>query len=174
MAYLVVAYPKISQRDFDWIQDYRRENDLKHFSIVKPHFTLVFPMFDVSREDFVREVKHELEGFKKFDFEIRVSTVNKDVSGNFYHEFLVPDRGYSNIVKLHDKLYSGAFAGDQRFDVDFIPHIGIGNAKEAAESKKRVDELNKQGIDIKGTLDVIDVVEYAEGPVQTVDRFDLI
>ncbi len=44
MAFLVLAYPKIEQSDFDLIQDYRKENDGLFYSVVKPHFTIVFPV----------------------------------------------------------------------------------------------------------------------------------
>lgn len=49
MAYLVVAYPKLSEADFEWVQAYREKNDPRYFSIVKPHFTIVFAVSDVPK-----------------------------------------------------------------------------------------------------------------------------
>jgi hypothetical protein len=41
MSYVVIAYPKISYADFDWIQTIRQEYDLRQFNVVKPHVTFV-------------------------------------------------------------------------------------------------------------------------------------
>lgn len=173
MAYLVIAYPELQQSDFDWIQTYRKQNDQRQFSLVKPHFSIVFSVSDLDRDRFLAEVKQKLDGVMAFDFDLKVATINKDDSGNYYHEFLVPDTGYSNIVKLHDKLYSGLFAPHLRFDVDFIPHISIGDSDDAQVSKQRVDELNAQGVSIHGRIGSLDVIEYANGVVTTVEKITL-
>lgn len=173
MAYLVVAYPKLEQSYFDFIQSYRKQNDPRYFSVVDPHFTIVFPVSDIDRESFVNEVKQKIVGVKPFDFIINVATINQNDDGKYYHEFLVPDTGYSDIVKLHDKLYSDLFAPHLRFDIDFIPHIGIGNSDEAQISKQRIDELNAKGVSISGRVDRVDVIEYEDGEVTTVEKYDL-
>lgn len=173
MAYIIIAYPKLSEIDFEWIQSYREKNDLRYFSVIKPHFTIVFAINDLSEEEFIQEVKKQAEGIKKINFEIKVATINQDDSGNYYHEFLVPDQGYSEIVKLHDKLYSGAFSGYLRFDIDYIPHIGIGNSDDVLTSKRRIDELNSTGVNISGTIDSIDIIEYKDGVVRTIEAIKL-
>lgn len=173
MAYLVIAYPELQQRDFDWIQGYRKQNNPRFFSIVKPHFTVVFPIDDLVKGSFIAEVKQTIRGVRSFDFDIKVATINQDNFGGYYHEFLVPDVGYSDVVKLHDKMYSGLFVPYLRLDIDFIPHIGIGDSDEAQASKQRIDELNTQGISIHGRIDSIDVVEYADEAVTTLEKFEL-
>jgi len=161
--YLVVAYPSISSSDFQWIESYRSENDKRYFKVVKPHFTLVFPIssHDIHQTDVTDEVMKQLAesrgGSKEktaIEFEIRVATISQDHSKEYFHEFLVPDRGYSDIVKLHDKLYSDKFRKYLRFDIDYIPHIGIGNSPkdDVLISKKRVDQLNSDGIYITGSI----------------------
>ena len=173
MAYLVVAYPNISGKDLNWIQEYRKNNDPRYFDIVNPHFTIVFAISDIAEEDFLTEIKRQVAGIKQFNFSLRVATINKDDSGECYHEFLVPDEGYSNIVKLHDKLYSGALSKYLRLDLDFIPHIGIGNSNDPLLSKKRVDELNAGILSISGSVDYVDVVKYDGGLVSTIERIKL-
>ena len=173
MAYLVVAYPKLEQNDFDWIQNYREQNDPRYFSVIEPHITLIFAINDIDKDSFVSEVKDKITGIKPFDVAFNVATINQNDDGEYYHEFLVPDTGYSNIVKLHDKLYSGLFAPHLRFDIDFIPHIGIGNSDETQISKQRIDELNAQGVSISGRVDSVDVIEYKDGKITTVEQIDL-
>lgn len=174
MPYLVVAYPKLEQSDFDFIQNYREKNDPRYFSVVDPHITLVFAVSDIDKDSFVDEVKDKIAGVQPFEFEIKVATINQNDDGKYYHEFLVPDTGYSNIVKLHDKLYSGLFAPYLRFDIDFIPHIGIGNSDEAKISKQRIDELNAKGVSIRGRVDDVSVIEFKDGVVTLVESIDLV
>lgn len=174
MAYLVVAYPRLEQSNFDFIQNYREQNDPRYFSVVKPHITLVFAINDIDKDSFVNEVKDKIADIEAFNFEIKVATINQNDDGKYYHEFLVPDTGYSNIVKLHDKLYSGLFAPHLRFDIDFIPHIGIGNSDEAQTSKQRIDELNTRGISISGKVESVDVIEFADGKVTTLETINLL
>lgn len=173
MAYLAVVYPKLAAADFDWIQDYRRANDSRYFDLIGPHFTLVFAVHDIERRDFVAEIERQAAGVAPFAFNLRVATINFDDSRTYYHEFLVPDAGYASIVKLHDRLYSGLLSRHLRLDLDFIPHIGIGNSDQAAVSKARVDALNGRGVDISGTVDVIDIVEYRDGVVRTLETVAL-
>lgn len=173
MAYLVIAYPQLFQKDFDWIQEYRKKNDERYFDVVQPHFTLIFPVHDINQDVFVKEIKKQIHQVKRVDFEIKVATINQDDSGEYYHEFLVPDKGYSDIVKLHDKLYSGALLPHLRLDINFIPHIGIGNSNEASVSKQRIDELNAQDIQITGTIESLDIIEYKDGTVRTLEKIEL-
>jgi hypothetical protein len=172
MTYFVVAYPELEQPDFDWIQKYREQND-RQFSIVKPHFTLVFAIKDIDKTTLLGEVKRQASSLKPFDFEIKLATINQDDSGEYYHEFLVPDKGYSDIVELHNKLYSGVLASSQRFDIDFIPHISIGDSEDVHASKKRTDALNAQGILVSGHVGSLDVLELADGKVSTVEKVRL-
>ena len=171
MAYLVVAYPNLSQIDYTWIQTYRKKYDPRYYSVIEPHFTLVFGIDGISKEQFIKEVGGKIRGTKPFSFTINLATINQNDDGQYYHEFLVPDLGYSNIVKLHDKLYSGLFAPNLRFDLDFIPHIGIGNSDDAQTSKKRVDDINKSGVSISGTINRISVTEYKNGKITTLENF---
>lgn len=172
MAYLVIAYPELQQADLDLIQDYRSRYD-RQFSLVKPHFTVVFPVQDLDKDSFLSEVSQKIANTESFDFDLKVATINQDTSGNYYHEFLVPDAGYSNIVKLHDKAYSDLLAPYLRFDVDFIPHISIGNSEDAQASKQRVDDLNARGVLIHGHISSLDVIEFADGVINTLEKIQL-
>ena len=141
--------------------------------MVKPHFTIVFSTGDISEEDFIKEAKTQVQGVESFDFELNVATINQDDSGDYYHEFLVPEKGHASIIKLHDKLYSGIFYKNLRFDLYFIPHVGIGNADDVQESKKRINALNEEGVSISGKINVLDILEYKDGKVTTIEQIAL-
>lgn len=173
MAYLVIAYPKLKQDDFDLIQGYRKLNDLRYFSVVEPHFTLVFAISEIDEGSFISEVKNKIANVTSFDFEIKLATINQNDDHKYFHEFLVPDTGYSNIAKLHDKLYSGLFAPYLRFDIDYIPHIGIGNSDDAHTSKRRIDELNNTSLSIFGRVEDVDIISYSNESVTTLEKIML-
>ena len=174
MSYLVLAYPTIAVSDFEFIQSYRKINDPRYFRLVNPHFTLVFPTSDFAEDEFIVETVKRAEGVKRIDFTIRRATVNQDSSGGFYHEFLVPDEGYSDIVKLHDRLYSGRFLKNLRFDIDFIPHVGIGNCEDVLVCKRNVDDLNSRHLLIEGSIQALHVVKYDGDVIASIKRIELI
>lgn len=173
MAYLVISYPELTQSDFDLIQTYRKENDPLYYNVVNPHFTIVFPVFNKSKDEFVSEVRKQLTGLSKFDFVLRCATINKDAFSDYFHLLLVPDEGYSRIVKLHDRLYSGDFKDNLRLDIDYIPHMGIGNSLDKFKCKEMVDFWNSQSFEIRGTIKKMDVIEYDSNSVMTIDEIEL-
>lgn len=174
MSYLVLAYPKIKKDDFEFIQNYRKMNDSRYFNLVGPHFTIVFSTPDFSEDEFVGEVKTQTKNIHKFNFVIKCATINQDYSREFYHEFLVPDEGYSSFVKLHDRLYSGKFFGNLRFDIDFIPHIGIGNSTDVLVCKKNVENLNSKNLLVEGSIQTLDIVKYENNKIETIKKIELL
>lgn len=173
MAFLVLAYPEITIDDFDRIQNYRRNNDKLYYKVVDPHFTVVFPVFDITENEFIKEVKDKSADIKKFNFIIRCATINKDAFSDYYHTFLVPDEGYSNIVKLHDRLYSDKLQNDLRLDIDFVPHIGIGNSRDKYLCKKMADEWNEKEFSISGKITHLTVVNYENDTVTKIEEIEL-
>ena len=173
MAYLVLAFPELTKTDFDLIQEYRKRNDELYFNVVNPHFTIVFPTSDFSENEFVKEVTKQSTKFRTFDFTIRCATINKDAFSDYYHTFLVPDEGFSNIVKLHDKLYSNKLIGNLRLDIDYIPHIGIGNSNDKFICKKMVDNWNTSDFSISGKITQLTIVEYTNATVKKIQEIEL-
>ncbi|GAB4287776.1 MAG: hypothetical protein Kow0068_13570 [Marinilabiliales bacterium] len=165
MAYLVLAYPEIKKEDYNLIQEFRRQNDNLYFSVVDPHFTIVFPVFDTEENNFITEVVNKSKDCKSFNFEIKCTTVNKDSFSDYFHLLMVPDKGYSDIVKLHDKLYSDKLFKELRLDIDFIPHIAIANSQDKLVVKKWADEWNKKDFSIQGKVNKLTIVDYTENKV---------
>ena len=141
--------------------------------MVEPHFTIVFPVHDIAQEEFTREVKDKSQNLLKFDFVIRCATINKDAFSDYFHAFLVPDEGYSQIVRVHDKLYSEKLKDNLRLDIDFVPHIGIGNSKDKFLCKKMVDKWNEKEFSIQGTISLLTVVKYENNTVTKIEEIEL-
>lgn len=173
MALLVLAFPKIDEKDFKWIQTHREIFDLLYFHVVDPHFTIVFPTSGVTEKDFTSEIIELAGDFPRFNFTVRSATVNKDSFVNTYHTFLVPDEGNSNIIKLHDKLYSRLLKPHHLIDIDFIPHMGIGNSKDVTICKVNADKINSMDISIKGIIDDLSIVRYENGRIEIISEVPL-
>lgn len=173
MALVVLAYPQLEIVDYDWIQDYRKAHDVLHYGIVEPHFTIVFPVFNIHEELFVEEIRLKAKGRKAIPFEIKCATINKDAFNNYYHVFLVPDQGFGEIVRLHDILYSGVLNNNLRLDIDFIPHIGIGNSTDSIKVKAMVDHLNEKEFLIKGTITHLTIADFTNNVVTAIEEIIL-
>jgi len=128
---------------------------------------------DLTPKDFIAEVEKQVAGSKSISFVIRCATVNKNAFEDRYHTFLVPDEGYSNLVKLHDKLYSDKFLHHLRLDLDFIPHIGISNSPDKNICKTIAVEWNRTDFEIKGRIDELDVISFDGDTVTTIQKVKL-
>src|ERR1044071_10094684 len=104
MSLLVLAFPVLDPKDFDWIQSLRKKND-KLSEIIAPHFTIVFAVDDITEDEFIKEIEARSKNIPKIEFEIKKAIVHKDEFRDFHHEFLIPEKGYDEIVTLHDRLY---------------------------------------------------------------------
>lgn len=160
MAYLALAYPDIDQSDYDWIQGIRKNHDKRYFDVVEPHFTLVFSTDKLSLEDFVEHVKEKIGAFRVFDISLDSAKVVEDDSKDFYHEFLIPSKGFDEINKIHDELYTGLLESELRHDIPFIPHVGIGTSDEYKEAEKVVRMIEQAQRPIIGTVSKITIVEF--------------
>lgn len=174
MSYLVLAYPHISEHDYKWIQNFRREHDELLYQVVEPHFTIVFPTFNKTEEEFICEIEEKSNGIGKIDFSIHCSIIDKDAFNEYWHIFLTPDQGYSSIVKLHDRLYSGKLKDTLILEIPFIPHVGIGNSRDKWHCKELIDEINSSDIQIHGRINALDIVRYENDKVETLKKIFLL
>lgn len=174
MSLLVIAYPLIEENDFNAIQRYRMENDGLYFSVVIPHFTFVFPVLDILLDEFSMKVYEKLRDSSQIDFVIRCAILHKDALIDNYHSFLVPDEGFSQMVKLHDRVYSGALKQDHLLDLDYIPHMGIGNSKNPLKCKQMVDDWNQKELVIKGTISELTLVHFENNQITDLQTLQLV
>lgn len=173
MALLVVAYPELNKDDFDAIQAFRQTHDELYYRVVEPHFTLVFPLFDWEREAFAREVVERARGIEPFGFILRSAVLNKDAFNDYYHAFLVPDEGYGHFIRLHDRLYGEKLFPHRALQVDFIPHIGVGNSLDPMACLGMVRDWNKDPFAIAGRVTELDIVNYENDRTVTLQQIRL-
>lgn len=171
-ALAVVSYPKFSPLDQSWIESFRKANDF-YYKMISAHLTIVFPVFNWLKEEFIDEIRKQVFHCQAYRITIRCAIRNNDLTSDFWHVLLVPDAGFSETVKLHDKLYSGKLAPEERLDLDFVPHIGIANSKDPSSCRKMVHEVNSQQILIQGVVEKLDIIEIRDGRAQTLEILEL-
>lgn len=160
MAYLALAYPDIGQSDYDWIQRIRKKHDKRYFDVVEPHFTLVFSSDKLSLEDLTQHVKEKVVEFRVFDIRLDSARVVEDDSKEFFHEFLIPSKGFDEINMIHNELYTGLLESELRHDIPFIPHIGIGSSEDLKEAERVVSMVEQAQRPVVGTVSKIIIVEF--------------
>jgi 2'-5' RNA ligase len=172
MSHLVLAYPIFKDRDLVWIQAIRNDND-RNFRMVKPHFTLVFEEKDIPEEEFIGHVKMVAEETEPIKISIRGATMVYGPMEPTWFAFLIPDEGNYRINRLHDSLYSGILAEKRLWKIPYKPHITVGHFDKAENCRKLVNEINRKEVKIEGMIDSIDVVEYDNNAIRTIEKFNL-
>ena len=160
MALCAVNYPTISSEDYEWIQNIRREHDLLFFDVVGPHFTLVFPTDKIETSELIAHVSGIAAQIDPFEAVLRCATLGAPSFMDHAHAFLIPDEGFSDVVRLHDALYTGPLRSELRLDLPFVPHIGVASTPQIDECKAIVDRLNQERFEIRARVEKLDVIGY--------------
>jgi len=157
MGLLAICYPKLNPADRVWIQAIRRRYD-SNFNLVGPHISLVFEISNIGSDEFIAHIRSACRNFAKIEFNLRCATVMPGIANENYYLFLVPDQGNSEIVRLHDRLYTGLFAKHLRLDIPFVPHITVGILQNAQSCKEIADAVNQEHFNIVGTIETVDII----------------
>jgi len=166
-----LCYPEFSASDRQFIEDFRNEHDIPFRDVVAPHFTMVFGCNDVPLQSYRNHVEKITRSQNSIKFTCRYAMLHSDDSNDNYYVFLVPDDGYGEISKFHDKLYKGLLAPYLRLDIPYVPHIGIATIPDAGRVKSLCDKLNSTGIEISGQINSITVSEYNDSKVTDLETF---
>jgi 2'-5' RNA ligase len=159
MHYVLLAYPKISKADYDWIQEIRKVHD-KQFTIVEPHFTVVFPTTKLSEKEFVENIDKQHINVRPFDFTLTKAIVEENHFPKYFQVHLVAEQKVQEIVALHDLYYVDALASELRLDIPYTPHITIASDPDEAVMQKLADEINAKQINIKGNVEEIAIGSF--------------
>lgn len=173
MSLVVLAYPDVSKTDFEWLQSLRSKHDQLYFNVVEPHFTFVCPVNDVALDDLAAHVAAQISGRPSFPFALKNVAIVQDKVRGHWHVILFPDEGYSEIVDLHDRLYSGPLRPHRRLDIPFVPHVGVGTSRDPTVCKLFADDLHKTGFEIKGFLRTLHIALYEDDTVRTLHVIEL-
>jgi 2'-5' RNA ligase len=173
LSLLVVAYPVIEQRDYDWIESLRIKYDQVYYSIVRPHFTLIFPVDNITEDDLIEHVQACVRTVPPIRFVLRSASTVYDQFENRWLMFLIPDEGNGRISKLHDRLYTGLLADKWLMKIPYIPHITVASLDDCQQCKDLTAEVNREGPAVGGMIEAVDVLRHEAGRTETIRRIDL-
>ncbi len=94
MALCLVAYPSLKTVDRDRIQSIRRQYD-PQYSVIDPHFTLVFPTDLVEAAVLEQHAGRSAWSVVQFSFVLRCALSTPDLLTGRTHLYLIPDEGMS-------------------------------------------------------------------------------
>ncbi len=173
MSLLVVAYPEIEQRNYDWIESLRVKYDQANYNIVRPHFTLVFPAEGIAENDLIDHVEACVRTVPPIPFVLRSASTIYDQFEDRWLVFLIPDEGNGRLSKLHDNLYTGILADKWLMKIPYIPHVTVAMLEDCQECKNLTAEVNREGLEIAGLITAVEIVRYAEGRIESIRRIGL-
>ncbi len=118
MFYVLVHFPRIDYTDINRI---RRRFD-PTFRVIDPHITLMFPVPESIREDYLlQHLTPILNKLKPFPIHLKGFVKSWD-----HWLFLTLEQGNSEIEQLYHAIYTGILTECKRPDIPFIPHLGLG------------------------------------------------
>ena len=150
----VIARPHFDKADLAWLTDIRSR---RAGSRGTPYFTLVFSGVDMAPKGFTDAIRAHVQGAHPIRFRLRSALVAPEPTVSRFHVFLIPDEGFSAILKLHDMLHAGPIAAALRTDTPYLPHITVATTTDHAAARKLAFALNQGDIDIHGRIDALQV-----------------
>ena len=108
-------------------------------SLIDPHITLVFPFeCDFPNEQLRAHIQHAIQGIRPFEVYLQGITGSESE-----YLFLNIKVGNDQIIKLHDRLYSGLLESHLRKDHTYIPHLTVGRLNDQSVISHRVGNSSK-------------------------------
>lgn len=170
--FYTVAYLSISESQARWIQDFRRKHD-PHFTVVEPHFTMVFGVRDVEESVYLQHIESVANASGPIQFRCGYAMLGADDIDDTAYVFLVPNEGNAEVSLLHDKLYQGVLEPYHRLEFPYIPHVTVASMKDFKHAKQLCDELNSKRVHVEGWLSSLSAGVLKDGKLQTLRTFPL-
>lgn len=170
--FYTVAYLGVPKAERQWIQAFRQKHD-PHYTVVEPHFTLVFGVREVEESVYLEHIESIASSSKPIQFRCTYAMLGADDIDDTAYVFLVPNEGNAEVSLLHDRLYTGLLQPFHRLEFPYIPHVTIASTKDFKLAKQLCDELNRVGVSVEGSLSSISAGVLKDGRLQTLRSFPL-
>jgi 2'-5' RNA ligase len=154
MVYALVHYPAI---DTQHIDELRRKYD-PQFDLIAPHLTIVFPLPDeIDEARLVSHIGNVLGGWKRFRIRLRGLAQSRD---NYL--YLLTEQGSSEVIRLHNELYTGLLASYHRKDLPYVPHVTLGSFGDADRCSQALREAQQNTLEYQCILDRLNIVKVGD------------
>lgn len=141
----ILIFPKID--NIDIIQRTRLKYD-KLAKKINPHITIVFPFEDeITNEELYNKLILLTNNIECFNISLKGIVLTNDK-----YVILKVVTGSDKIKELHDCIYKNVFPEYLRDDIEYIPHMTLGQANDLTEFSQFCFEFN-------GTVDSIFIEE---------------
>jgi 2'-5' RNA ligase len=124
--------------------------------LIEPHITLMFPVSESIGEDhLVHHLESVLHNWQSFPVHMQGCQISSDD-----YLFLMIQEGKTNVIRLHDEVYTGILKDYWRKDIPFVPHLTLCVLNQASMNRDRVlEEAEQLGIDYHCGLDKLHLVK---------------
>lgn len=160
MSLVILAYPELDDGVLQRIQQFRKQYDQQQFSIVDPHFTLVFPSNVKLTDKLLLEINSVVDDFGAFKFSLFKAEVIQDVITNQYMVFLTTEKGNDSFQQLHTQLYVHSLQPYLRSDIPYVPHITIGRTESESGSIGIAEKWNQHACETSGIVRSIVLADF--------------
>ncbi len=135
----ILLFPKVENMDL--IQKTRLKYD-RLASKINPHITIVFPFEDaISNEELYNKLLLIISDMKAFKISLKGINLTSDK-----YVILKVMTGSDQIKELHDYIYHSVFPKYLRTDIEYIPHITLGQVEDLKDFKEFDIDLEFTGM----------------------------
>ncbi|WP_420346889.1 2'-5' RNA ligase family protein [Pelagibius sp.] len=140
MTNFIVCYPQLNERNRQWIDGVRRNNDPQAEAIA-PHVTLVFGFTEVARQSLEEHLRKRAAAQAPIAATFSALECRKGVREEAYYAYLMPERGRVALTALYDQLHRGVLADEKIGAPVYVPHITLARSRSRAAIETLVASL---------------------------------
>jgi len=156
MFYALVYFPAITTTQ---INQLRKEYD-PQVNLIDPHITLVFPIEEALDDEqrLIDHIANVLTAWKPFCIHLQGLAQSSD---NYL--YLTLQEGNTEVVKLHDEMYTAMLADYIRDDILFIPHVTLGVFhRDGHRYTQALEQAKKLNFSYHCVLDRLHLLKFAD------------
>ena len=152
MSYALVHFLTVDTRQID---ELRRKYD-PQVDLIAPHITIVFPVPDsLGKSPLVSHVVKVLRDSKQFSISLQGLEQSWDNC-----LFLLLQEGRTEVIRLHDDLYTGILTPFIRRDIPYVPHVTLGAfANDAKRCSDALRDSKRLGLRYRWVVDRLHLVK---------------
>jgi 2'-5' RNA ligase len=159
LIFAVVHYPNL---DTQRINQFRRRYD-PQVDLIEPHITLMFPVPEsIGEKNLVNHLESVLRGRQPFPIHLQGLQKSWDD-----YLFLMIQEGRTDIIGLHNEIYTGVLASFPKGELPYLPHVTLGVfRKDANEYSEALEAAKRLDLNYRCVLDKIHLLKINDDMAQ--------
>lgn len=173
MSLAIVSFPELPADEVSWIEDIRRAHLSSPEADIAPHVTLVFPADLTQDDNLMMHMLGVAGSTQPFEAVFRIAAPVVDPVNGGWTVQLLPDRGLSKLMRIHNFLYSGPLAEHLNLDVPYVPHLTLARTATGQQAKALCEELNSNVIEVEANIVSVDLLRIDGGAITKEAAYEL-